>query len=183
MCKVNFPATFRDPQRLPKRRRKIYLAHRAKTKNQLLFYTAFWRNLRTVRKSTFPAGSYVYNLHYRRVGEVAVIATSVAVWRRSCLRWAPILRCSDVSVCVRSHCTCEVTLLIVFVAKGRWEKVVTGCIFECFLEFLSSLTVNTVQLRWLTTYTWPTFVINFDSLKHSYFKASESASSQSSCCT
>ena len=31
MCKISFPTTFRDPQRLPKRRREIYLAHSAKS--------------------------------------------------------------------------------------------------------------------------------------------------------
>ena len=31
VMKVNFPMTFRDPQRLPKRRREIQLAHSAKT--------------------------------------------------------------------------------------------------------------------------------------------------------
>jgi hypothetical protein len=31
VCEVNFPKTFRDPQRLPKPRREIYLARSAKT--------------------------------------------------------------------------------------------------------------------------------------------------------
>ena len=34
MCEENFPTTFRDPQRLPKRRREIYHAHCAKSLKQ-----------------------------------------------------------------------------------------------------------------------------------------------------
>jgi hypothetical protein len=41
VCKINFPTTFRDPQRLPKRCWEIYLAYRAKSpkpKNQYSFH-------------------------------------------------------------------------------------------------------------------------------------------------
>jgi hypothetical protein len=46
VCEVNFPTTFRDPQRLPKHRREMYLAHRAKSLKSkistILFHIISW---------------------------------------------------------------------------------------------------------------------------------------------